>query len=150
MCLVLTKYYILVYFQCYHRYETLHVTAPAPVLAGVPSILPGGTTRPLLKVSYHGDFVTCHLVHFIVRFVHFTKLVSSSANVDFSPLYGSLRISVEGLYSLSYSLQASDNSNYIPTSQHVNDEAVTGVASLQSGLYLYPGTPGEISLPLLS
>ena len=70
--------------------------------------------------------------------------------MDFSPLYGSLRISVEGLYSLSYSLQASDNSNYIPTSQHVNDEAVTGVASLQSGLYLYPGTPGEISLPLLS
>ena len=98
-------------------------------------------------MSYHGDFVTCHLVHFIVRFVHFTKLVSSSANVDFSPLYGSLRISVEGLYSLSYSLQASDNSNYIPTSQHVNDEAVTGVTSLQSGLYLYPGTPGEISPP---
>ena len=46
------------------------------------------------------------------RFVHFTKLVSASSNVDFSPLYGSLRISQDGLYSLSYSLQASDNSKY--------------------------------------
>ena len=40
------------------------------------------------------------------RFVHFTKLVSRTANVDFSPLYGSLRITEPGLYSLSYSLQA--------------------------------------------
>ena len=52
---------------------------------------------------------------FILRFVHFTKLVSSSDNVDFSPLYGSLRISEEGLYSLSYSLQASANSKYDPS-----------------------------------
>ena len=44
--------------------------------------------------------------YYHLRFVHFTKLVSRTADVDFSPLYGSLRITEPGLYSLSYSLQA--------------------------------------------
>ena len=56
------------------------------------------------------------------RFVHFTKLVSRTANVDFSPLYGSLRITEPGLYSLSYSLQAGQG------------------PGLETGLYLYPAT----------
>ena len=62
------------------------------------------------------------MVTFCCRFVHFTQLVSRGGTIDFSPLYGSLRIAEAGLYSLSYSVEA----------------AGAGLG-LDTGLYLYPG-----------
>ena len=101
-------------------------------------------TKVVNKVHHQGEHFFSYLLHFtffFYRFVHFTKQISQSSNVDFSPLYGSLRIlengqllmwSIQstyiltrsffaGLYSLSYSLQSSQN----------------GVSLLETGLYLY-------------